>query len=97
MSESACPKCGGFRRIGPVHINRGSLPHLWLSSVPCRFCHGSGTVSEERRVAHERGERLRAERVARNESLREAAQRLGVSASKLSALERGDMERLDDC
>lgn len=84
-----CPRCDGSGKTGPVHINRGSKPHEWRSEMACDFCGGAGKISEDQADAMKLGKAFRERRVARDESLREAAKRLGMKASELSALERG--------
>lgn len=84
-----CPRCEGKGWIGPVHINRGDLPHEWRERMDCDFCEATGKIDADKRTAIEMGWRLRAKRVAREESLMEAAKRLRMSPSELSGLETG--------
>lgn len=85
---NACPHCRG-EKGGVAHINTGpDRPHEW-GWLPCSTCAGTGEVSDEHLARIERGNRVRAERLARDESLREAAKRMGITAAELSAIERG--------
>ena len=85
-----CETCRGTGKVGPVHINRGEQPHEWVETMPCDVCKGSGEVTAEhaRRIAL--GRIARSERLSRDESLREAAKRLGISPAELSRIERGE-------
>jgi len=90
MAERTCPECDGTGRTkGPVHINRGDQPHEWVDSLPCFCCSGARTISDDYWDARQRGAELRKERLARGESLFEAAKRQGVSPSEISRQERG--------
>jgi len=84
-----CPRCEGKGWSGPVHINRGDQPHEWRERMDCDFCGATGKIDADKREAVEFGKRLRAKRVAREESLMEAAKRLGMKPSELSGLETG--------
>lgn len=85
----SCQMCKGKGWSGPVHINRGNGPHEWVERLPCNDCGGSGSWSMDRWNAWQIGQALRNKRIARDESLRECAQQMGIPASKLSAIERG--------
>lgn len=87
--STQCPRCDGRGWVGPIHINRGDKPHEWRKRMDCDLCRATGTISDDVRDAIELGRRFRERRIARDESLREAAQRLGMRASELSALETG--------
>lgn len=90
MSDlSDCPRCQGKGWIGPVHINRGDKPHKWRERMDCDLCKASGKIDADTRAAVELGKQLRAKRVARGESLFEAAKRLLLRPSELSGLETG--------
>jgi len=90
MSEVICPDCNGTGRTkGPVHINMGDLPHRWVDSLKCFCCGGARSITREHFDARWRGRKLREERIARGESLLEAAKLQGISPSELSSRERG--------
>lgn len=88
-----CPLCKGEKRLH-AHINygfneaTGTGDDAW-GDVICITCDGNGEITQDhaRRIAH--GEVLRAERVARGETLYHAAQRLGITPTQLSAIESG--------
>ena len=84
-----CPRCEGRGYVGPVHINRGSRSHQWIEKMDCDLCRTIGKIDGRQRKAIELGSKLREKRLARDESLRECAQRLGLKASELSAFETG--------
>lgn len=86
---TTCPRCEGRGWIGPVHINRGDKAHEWRERMDCHLCKATGSINEDTRQAIDLGRRLRECRLARDESLREAAKRLGLSAAELSTLETG--------
>lgn len=88
MAET-CETCGGRGSTGPVHINRGDAPHEWRESMPCRDCAGTGRWTAERHARWQAGQKMRAERLARGESLREAAQRMGITPARLCDIEAG--------
>jgi hypothetical protein len=94
-----CQRCNGNGVVGPVHINRGDNPHTW-EMIRCSSCGGSGYWSNHQAAAARDGEALRQERLARDESLREAAKRMGISPAELSAIEQGRVrstpEQADD-
>lgn len=93
-SERICPECNGTGRTkGPVHINRGDQPHEWVESLRCFCCDGVRYISQAHWDARERGAELRKQRIARGETLREAAQRQGVTSSEISRQERGKPAR----
>lgn len=82
-----CPECeGGGPFIALVKPRRGPCR---TEFVECQACKGTGEIDEEQARRIEEGRRLMKERIARGESLREAAVRLGVSVVKLSQLEHG--------
>jgi len=86
---STCPRCEGRGWVGPVHINRGNKPHEWREKMDCDLCGTRGTIDGGQRKAIELGKQLREKRLARDESLLEAAKRLKLKPSELSALETG--------
>lgn len=92
MTRLTCQRCNGLGIIGPVHINRGERPHTW-EMMRCSSCGGSGYWSAQQAVAVREGEAMRKERLERDESLREAARRLGMSPAQLSAMEQGRFPR----
>lgn len=89
MSTYPCPDCKGAGKSGPVHINRGDKPHEWRESMDCQFCQGSGHIDQDHKDSRDLGEKLRAKRAEREETLMAASIRLGLKPSELSGLERG--------
>ena len=84
-----CPRCDGRGWSGPVHFNMGDKPHAWKERVDCDFCGGSGEINADKQRAVHLGRQLREKRVAREETLMEAAKRFGMKPSELSAFETG--------
>lgn len=85
-----CPVCDGgtLRRSGLV-MRDGVCA---LEDIDCSTCGESGRVPADYAARVEAGQRMRAERVARRESLRDAAARLGITPAQLSAREMGRHE-----
>lgn len=88
-----CPSCNNIPP-GPklcfAHNATCCMPEI--RNDPCDFCGGLGHVSLEKAEAWVTGRKMREERLARNESLREAAKRMGIKPSELSAIEHGKIE-----
>lgn len=88
---TTCPDCEGKKRL-PALVNRGAAGCSW-EQIPCVTCRGVGEVSADystrREEAKSNGAVLRASRIARGETLLEAARRNGVSVVEYSRLERG--------
>lgn len=65
--------------------------------LQCSLCHGKGNLSNVQLDWWQRGRAHYTARVARSESMRECAQRLGVSVVEVSAMEHGraDPSRLE--
>lgn len=79
-----CPSCEGSRVLGALlNIGGRCVPH----TMPCRTCRGTGEIDEARAAELNAAEERRRERMARGLSLREEAERLGMSAVELSKLE----------
>lgn len=91
--DHECAFCRGAGEVGPVHVNKGQVNGEcvgeWLDSMPCRECDGTGRWSGERAARFKAGLRMKAERLARQESFMEAGQRLGISPAEVSEIERG--------
>lgn len=60
--------------------------------MPCNTCQGRGTVSADYPERLRRGKELRAARLARRESLLDAARWMHMSVVDYSRLERGVLE-----
>lgn len=87
MAELPCPsKCENGRVF--AHINRGDKPHTW-EWIACFTCKGAGKITPEHMERIAAGQKMREERLARDESLMEAARRMGITPAELSRRERG--------
>lgn len=90
-----CPSCKGSGDGGPVHYNTGINPHTgmcsgyWKHNSECIRCKGTGIVPAEMAEWIIRGKKLRDERLARNETIYDAAIKAGITSSELSSIERG--------
>lgn len=86
MSELTCPDCNGAGTMTAL-VNRTS--GCKEENVVCAVCRGSGGLSDEQFQALELGRKAYLERVARGESLREAAVKIGCLPVALSDFEHG--------
>ena len=75
-----CPQCHGFKITLNFHGQ---------SLGQCDMCEGAGVMPECVNRWHAYGERLKAERIYRQLTLRQAAKLLQIDASNLSKMERG--------
>lgn len=91
-ADHACAICRGTGDIGPVHV-RFATHGEWRETMPCHDCGGTGRWSSERLAAYEQGQGMRAARVERGESIRDASKRLGIRPAELCRIERGDVGR----
>lgn len=82
--EIVCPECNGRGEFNVIACPGGEY-----KLVACALCRGDGYVSEETANWRNEGAELRAQRVARGESLREMARRTGIGPAKLSDMEHG--------
>jgi hypothetical protein len=85
---ATCPDCKGERRAF-AHINTVDPETHGFQWVDCLRCGGAGIVTNEELVAIAKGKELRKARIAAGRSLRQEAERLGVSVVDLSRRERG--------
>ena len=90
-----CIDCRGAGKIGPVHINKGSNEQrgrcegMWVESMDCLRCNGTGDMPEEMAKWIDDGLARRVARVKSGETLWSAAKRMGIPVHELSAMERG--------
>jgi len=90
-----CPACNGSGNGGRVHVNTGMnmatgrCSGYWKEESNCFRCDGSGDVPDSAPDWIAKGKQLRAERIMRGELLHDAAKRMGISTSELSAIEMG--------
>ncbi len=83
-----CPACDGQPRRG-VGLACGPRVGCQPIVTTCDACAGSGTVTAERAEWMRIGQRMSADRQARDLSLREEARRRGMKPSVLSDMEFG--------
>lgn len=86
-----CPDCLGEKRVLALVDGRrqDGTPFGGLRSMNCFTCSGTGTVDAEFHARREIGKKIRAERLAKRQSLLEAARERGISPAELSAIEQG--------
>jgi DNA-binding XRE family transcriptional regulator len=78
-----CWSCDGTGIDSPAACNTARV------DITCARCKGAGKCSEVMLEWEDLGRRIRKVRQGRDQSIREWAQQLGVSASTLSKAERG--------
>lgn len=83
-----CPTCNGRKELF-AFVNRGDKPH-YSGYVVCQVCKGSGVITDEKMGRMIAGKAAREARVARGETLRQAAVRKNTTASEISRFERGE-------
>lgn len=83
-----CPGCHGERRLSGIGCGDSNYG-CRLVTIPCRDCGGTGEVSEAQMGWRREGDQLRALRMTRDLSLREAARLVGLPASDYSDAEHG--------
>lgn len=87
MSKVPCPSCSGK---GTTAAFVDTETRGWFDpSLPCSLCRGTGKISEQQMAWRTAGRIHYRERVARQESIMECAQRLGIRSAELSAMEHG--------
>lgn len=90
-----CPTCNGSGNGGPVHYNTGINKRTgmcggyWKQYSDCFRCQSTGVVPDEMAQWIIDGKALRKIRVERGELLHEAAKRMSIESSELSAIEQG--------
>lgn len=92
MSDGiVCPNCDGEKQQTVFADGHHPDGTRWgdIRTVACNVCRGVGTITSEHQQRIDHGKRLRAERVAKGLTLREAARLEGVTASEISAREFG--------
>ncbi len=77
-----CPACEGEKVIR-------ALAHMRPIEIPCRHCKETGKVPKAMLKWIERGEEIKAERLARRVTLRDEARNTGVDVMVISDRERG--------
>gem|GEM_PF-3394527 len=87
-----CPRCDG-KKTSIAHVNTGpdAKKHRW-EERQCDTCKGLGEITQEHEARIARGKEMRNTRVARGESLLDAAKRQGITPSQLSAIELGKVD-----
>lgn len=84
-----CPDCNGEKKVF-AHVNFGELdPRNGFGWIGCSRCEGIGDVPDAQAEWISEGIRRHYDRVSRDVSLREEAQRLGIPVVSLSKMERG--------
>jgi hypothetical protein len=91
MNMLMCPDCGGKKTMMAFVDGRrpDGTPFGGVKRINCFTCKGTGQIDERfaaRRVA---GKALRDARIAKGQSLLEAAKERGISPTELSAIEQG--------
>lgn len=84
---TTCPRCEG-RKGGPAFLGGPTGSHF-DPFFPCDMCKGKGEVLDHVAKWFAVGRVHYRERLARGESLRECARRLGFGLAELSSMEHG--------
>lgn len=84
-----CPHCSGERKVFAFMNNGPDYRTHTSGLIDCRTCLGAGKITQEHADRIAAGTSMRTQRVQRGESLRDAAKRLGITATELSAIEHG--------
>lgn len=88
---ATCPDCSGERKLHAFvdgrHPNGKRFGELRM--IDCMTCEGAGTIPTEKEAWIVAGRRHRTARVAHGESMKAAADRLGISPVALNAMESG--------
>lgn len=86
-----CPVCNGQKvTLVLVSGNRNCEHYSELRRDLCHTCQGTGELTEERKVLLAERDAAHSARVARRETLRDAAARTGMTVTEYSAWERGE-------
>ena len=82
-----CPACSGSKGgMGFVRRTTGCSGPAWID---CMACRGAGEITRAREQQFERGRRIYDARVAKDWSLREFAEKLGLRPHYVSDIENG--------
>jgi hypothetical protein len=84
-----CPNCKGKKQFTAILCGEGGCRS---GVMQCHTCNGLGEVTEEHYKKILIGEFKRKDRISRGLSLREEAERLGITPYELSKLEHPKME-----
>ncbi len=84
-----CPSCAGKGKVyGFIDYADGSGS---AGEMDCSRCKGRGFVPDEQKDWIVSGEKIRKTRINWGITLRQRAKQLGISASELSKMERGEI------
>lgn len=92
MTAQTCPQCDGRgTNAGLIHYvdGFGHRASRYDDAIRCSLCGGTGQISKQTAEWLAIGRQHYETRIARDESLRECAVRMGIKASELSAMEHG--------
>lgn len=94
-TQAVCPSCGG-RKYSSGFVD-GSAPNgrefgYYTDRLPCSTCDGAGIVTAQMLEWLRIGTRHRKARVDRQESIRQCADRLGISPADISSMEHGRLD-----
>ena len=88
-----CPDCNGAKKKQAL-VNHGEEAGCAFEVVDCWTCAGLGTITGQRVEWMQRGNAMRADRLARGETMVEAAKRLGIHWRDINEMEHGRIEPL---
>ena len=84
---TTCPRCKGSKGgMGFVSRTNGCSGPEWID---CLLCRGAGEITRAREQQFQRGQRIYDARIAKDWSLREFAEKLGLRPHYASDIENG--------
>lgn len=83
-----CPSCDGAKTVMAL-VNYGGKKGCVAERITCITCDGAGEITEDKQREMEERDRIRRERVERNETMRDAANRLGMTLMAYCDYEMG--------
>lgn len=87
-TKVTCPACSGAKTVQAL-VNYGRQRGCVWEQITCITCNGDGDLDAEEVRRIEERDRIRDERVARGESMKDAATRLGMTLREYNDYEHG--------
>lgn len=84
MGRPVCPACKGKGSTTSI-----GCPGFKIINSPCMLCKGEGRVTKDQEEFFKAAEGKRRDRIKRGFTLRQEAERLGITPVQLGQIERG--------